>query len=137
MEQHMPHPHERRSWFERFAERAVHMVSGAPFFAICALFILAWLPALWILRPEPAQLLVQTVTAIVTFLMVALLQNSQRRNEEAMNLKLNAIAHAIADLMRERTGDDQDLHDNIERLTHTLGLEERVSTRRRSPTNGQ
>lgn len=135
MEEHMPHPSQERNRFDRFAEHSVHVVSGAPFFAVCLLFILLWLPLLWIMKPEPAQFLVQTVTAIVTFLMVALLQNSQRRNEEAVNLKLNAIAQAVADLMRERTGDDQDLHDNIERLAHTVGLEQRVTTRRRS-TNG-
>jgi low affinity Fe/Cu permease len=84
--------------------------------------------ALWL--PIAGQLLFQTVTAAVTFLLVALLQNSQRRNEEAVNLKLNAIAQGIADLMRERTGEDQDLCDNIERLTHTVGLEERVTTTR-------
>ncbi|MGH9277850.1 MAG: low affinity iron permease family protein, partial [Acidimicrobiales bacterium] len=129
-----PHSHQRRNRFDRFAERAVHVVSGAPFFAICAVFIVVWVPTLWIMKPEPSQLMVQTVTAIVTFLMVALLQNSQRRNEEAVNLKLNAIAQAVADLMRERTGEDQDLRDNIERLTRTVGLEERVTTRRRTPT---
>ena len=62
------------------------------------------------------------------FLLVALLQNSQKRNEEAVHLKLNAMAEAIADLMRERTGEDSDLSDDIEQLTHTVGLEERVTT---------
>lgn len=128
----MPHPQEERKPFDRFAERAAHVLSGTPFFAICAIFIVLWFPTLWLMGPEPSQFLVQTITAIITFLLVALLQNSQRRNEEAINLKLNAIAQAVADLMRERMGDDQDLHDNIERLTHTVGLEERVTTRRRS-----
>jgi hypothetical protein len=54
-----------------------------------------------------------------------------------MNLKLNAIAQAVADLMRERTGQDNDLRDNIERLADTVGLEDRVTTRRRVPTNGE
>lgn len=128
----MPHPQEKQSGFDRFAERAAHILSSAPFFALCALFIVLWIPTLWLMKPEPSQLLVQTITAIVTFLLVALLQNSQRRNEQAMNLKLNAIAQGVADLMRERMGDDQDLHDNIERLTHTVGLEERVTTERGS-----
>jgi low affinity Fe/Cu permease len=123
MEQHMPHPHDRANRFDQFAERAAHVTSGAPFFLGCALFVAVWLPA-------AGQLLFQTVIAAVTLLLVALLQNSQRRNEEAVNLKLNAIAQGVADLMRERSGEDHDLRDNIERLTQTVGLEERVTTTR-------
>ena len=117
-DQHKPHAHDRRRRFDRFAERAARATSGAPFFIVCALFILAWLPSLWIVSVEASQFFVQTVTAIVTFLLVALLQNSQKRNEEAVHLKLNAMAEAIADLMRERTGEDSDLSDDIEQLTH-------------------
>lgn len=117
----MPHPHDRASRFDQFAERAARITSGLPFFLAIAVLIAVWLPL-------AGQLLVQTGIAVITFLLVALLQNSQRRNEEAVNLKLNAIAQAIADLMRERTGDDKDLRDNIERLTQTVGLEERVTT---------
>lgn len=136
----MPHSHDRRSRFDQFAERAAHVTSGAPFFLICALFIVGWVPTLWLTSPEASQFFIQTVIAIVTFLLVALLQNAQKRSEEAVNLKLNAIAEAIADLMRERTGEDKDLHDNIEKLTHTVGLEHRVTTgrdsRNRRSTNG-
>lgn len=127
---HMPHAHDRRSGFDRFAEQAAGATSGAPFFLICAIFIVAWVPSLWFASADASQIFIQTVTAIVTFLLVALLQNAQKRNEEAVNIKLNAIAEAIADIMRERTGEDQDLRDNIEKLTHTVGLEHRVTTKR-------
>jgi ABC-type transport system involved in cytochrome c biogenesis permease component len=71
----------------------------------------------------------RVLTAIVvTLLLVALLQNAEKRSEEAINLKLDALAVGIADLMRAHTGDDQDLHDNIERLTEAVGVEERVSS---------
>jgi low affinity Fe/Cu permease len=128
MADEMPHAHERRTRFDRFAERATRVASGAPFFAACMLFVVLWLPTLVLMDVEGSQILVQTVTAIFTFLLVALLQNSQERNEEAVNRKLNAIAQAVADLMRERTGNDKDLHDNIEQLTDTVGLEDRTST---------
>ncbi len=128
----MPHEQERRTRFDRFAERAAQVASGARFFAVCTLLVVLWLPTLVLMDVEGSQILIQTVTAIVTFLIVALLQNSQKRNEEAMNLKLNAIAQAVADLMRARTGEDQDLSDNIDRLTDTVGLEDRTTTDRRS-----
>lgn len=127
---HMPHPHDRRSGFDRFAERAANLTSGAPFAVICAVLIVAWVPSLWLTSPESAQFFLQTMIAIVTFLLVALLQNAQKRSEEAVNLKLNAISEAIADLMRERTGEEKDLTDNIQKLTDTVGLEHRVTTAR-------
>lgn len=127
----MPHPHDRRSGFDRLAERAARATSGAPFFVVCAVFILAWVPTLWLTSPESSQFALQTIIAIVTFLLVALLQNSQKRSEEAVNIKLNAIAQGIADIMRAREGEDSDLHDNIERLAHTVGLEHRVTTDRK------
>ena len=132
---HMPHPHDRRSRFDRFAERAAEVSSGAPFAVVCAFCIVVWIPSLWLTSPESAQFFLQTMIAVVTFLLVALLQNSQKRSEEAVNLKLNAIAEAIADLMRERAGEDKDLTDNIEKLTHTVGLEHRV-TRTPNSANG-
>ncbi len=80
---------------------------------------------------EDSQTLIQTLTSVVTFLLVALLQNSQHRSEQAVNLKLNAIAHGIADLMRHHNGDDKDLTNNVERLAESVGLEERITTARR------
>ena|SRR5438874_4710581 len=133
MEEHMPHPQPRRNRFDEFAERATRVASGAPFFLSCAVLIVLWLPTMIFMKMESSQLLIQTLTAIVTFLLVALLQNSQRRNEEAVNLKLNAIAQGIAALMRAQAGEDKDLRDNIERLTHTVGLEERTTTDRQAP----
>ena len=128
----MPHPHERRNRFDDFAEKATKVVSGPPFFVACMLFVVLWLPTLLFMKLTSSQLLVQTISAVVTLLLVALLQNSQKRYEEAVNLKLNAIAEGVAELMRERAGVDHELNDNIDRLTRTIGLEERTTTRRPS-----
>ena len=45
------------------------------------------------------QLIINTVTTTVTFLLVALLQNTQKRADEAVQHKLNAVADGLADLM--------------------------------------
>ena len=129
MDDRIPHPDERPGWFDHVAERASHLTGGAHFFFICVVLVIAWLPLLKIMGAEASQFLLQTVIAIVTLLLVALLQNAQKRSEDAVNLKLDAVAQGVADLMRERTGDDKDLCDNIDRLMHTVGLEDRVSTR--------
>jgi Low affinity iron permease len=73
--------------FDRFAGFAAHLASRAPFFAFCLLLVVLWLAQGLVLivsrgsispflRSE-YQLEINTTTTIVTFLMVALLQNSQ------------------------------------------------------------
>lgn len=131
MDQQMPHPQHHRSRFDNLAEKAAEVTSDSPFFVVSVVLIAAWVPTLWILGAETSQFLIQTVTAIVTFLLVALLENSQHRSEQAVNLKLNAIAEGIADLMRAHAGEDDDLRDNLQRLADTVGLEERVTTARK------
>ena len=67
---------------------------------------------------------------IVTFLLVALLQNSQTRSDLAVQQKLNAIAKALADFMANtahRAG-DQDLQRDLMELRAAVGLEEREGT---------
>ena len=130
MEDRMPHEEERRGWFDEVAEKAGAVISGTLFFFTCVVLVVVWLPTLWVMGPEASQFMLQTVIAVVTLLMVALLQNSQKRSEDAVNLKLDAIAQAIGDLMRHHKGDDNDLGDNIDRLAKTVGLEERVTTRK-------
>ncbi len=132
MEEHMPHPHPRRSRFDNFADRATRFVSEARFFVGLMVLIVAWVPTLFLMKAETSHWIVETGSAIITLLLVALLQNSQKRYEEAINLKLNAVAQGIAELMKERTGDVSDLSDTIQRLTETVALEERTTTDRPS-----
>jgi len=83
---------------DRFAGRAAQLVSRAPFFTACALLVMVWLPTTVLLDFNTSQLLINTPTTIVTFLLVALLQNTQTRNQQATQRKLNAIADGLADL---------------------------------------
>jgi cytochrome c-type biogenesis protein CcmH/NrfG len=95
----------QRTLFDRFADRASTVVSRAPFFAFCVLLVIVWLPSYFAFgNIDTWQLIINTITTIVTFLLVALLQNSQRRSEQAMNQKLDALADGLADLM------DRDAH---------------------------
>src|SRR5207248_942085 len=95
----------------------------------CALpiLILVWAPTLAFLKFDTWQLLINTATTIITFLMVALLQNSQTRNDQATQHKLNAIADGLADLMT-CFADEHDLHRDIQELKLAVGLEADEST---------
>ena len=69
----------------------------------------------------------KAATTIVTFLMVALLQNTQTRADQATQDKLNAIADGLADLMRSSTGNDSALRKDMLELRAAVGLEDRES----------
>jgi low affinity Fe/Cu permease len=115
--------------FDRFAERSARVASRAPFFAACVLLLVIWAPTITFLRFDTWQLLINTATTIVTFLLVALLQNSQTRNAQATQHKLNAIADGLADLMEHLAGQDGEaLRREIHELKLAVGLEEHEST---------
>ena len=62
------------------------MAGRAAFFASCVLLIVVWAPSILFLRDvDTWQLIINTATTIITFLMVALLQNSQTRNDQALH----------------------------------------------------
>src|SRR5437879_3560615 len=113
--------------FDRFAGWCATVVSRAPFFAFCLLLIIVWAPTFTFLKFDTWQLIINTVTTIITFLMVALLQNSQTRSDMAVQHKLNAIADSLGDLMAH-VAQDGELEQDITELKEAVGLEEREST---------
>jgi low affinity Fe/Cu permease len=65
------------------------------------------------------QLLINTGTTIVTFLMVFLIQNTQNRDARAIHLKLNELIHAV-DKAKNRMIDVENLSDTeLEKLAKT------------------
>jgi hypothetical protein len=116
--------------FDRFAERASRFFSRAWFFALCVLLVVLWAPSYFVIRNlDTWQLIINTMTTIVTFLMVALLQNSQTRANAAVQDKLNAIADALADLMVAQGGEDSKIGGkDVRELREAVGLEERESS---------
>jgi hypothetical protein len=110
--------------FDRFASRASDFVSEAVFFLACVLLVLLWIPSYFVFRNvDTWQLLINTATTIVTFLLVALLQNSQRRSEHAMHAKLDALADGLADLMQGIAPDNARLQNDMRELREAVGLE--------------
>ena len=115
------------SWFDRFAGAASRIASRAPFFAFCLLLILVWAPTIAFLDLNTWQLIINTATTIITFLLVALLQNSQERSDKALQQKLNAIADGVSDLMASMAGSDPRLDHDRRELRAAVGLEDRES----------
>jgi hypothetical protein len=127
-------------WFDRFAGGASRLASRAPFFAFCLFLVAAWLieGAVRILAgggfgaflDDTYQLQINTTTTIITFLMVALLQNSATRGDQATQHKLNAVADGLSDLMAMLANryEDPDLQRDIAELRDAVGLEDRETT---------
>lgn len=121
-------------FFDTFAEKAAVLASRPPFFLFCLLLILAWVilgVVKIIVTGDPGyalssnfQLLVNSPTTIITFLLVALLQNSAARTNLAIHHKLNAIADGLADFMEQ----NEDLTVDVKELRAAVGIEEKEST---------
>ena len=82
--------------FQSFASRASHMVGTRWAFVGATGLILAWIVSgPYFHYSNTWQLVINTATTIVTFLMVFLIQNTQNRDARAIHLKLDEIIHSI------------------------------------------
>lgn len=127
---HMPSDvSSRLGFFDRFAAKASGLFSRAGFFACCVVLVLVWAPSYFVIGTvDTWQLIINTATTIITFLMVALLQNSQTRADAAVQDKLNAVAAALAQLMETSAGESGQLRDATVELRDAVGLEDRESS---------
>jgi low affinity Fe/Cu permease len=98
-------------WFGQFAARASTWLGSKWAFAGAGLIIMLWaLTGPVFHYSDTWQLVINTGTTIVTFLMVFLIQNTQNRDARAINLKLNELIHAI-DAARDQMIDIESLSD--------------------------
>lgn len=85
--------------FDEFAEACSRFISRAPYFVACCLLVLIWAPSYFILKNlDTWQLIINTATTIITFLMVALLENSTQRFEDAVHVKLDCILELLQEV---------------------------------------
>ena len=97
--------------FRLFAHRSAFMLGSAWAFAAAAFVILVWL----VTGPtfhfsDTWQLIINTATTVITFLMVFLIQNTQNRDAKAMHLKLDELIRAVKGA-RNQLVDLEDLSD--------------------------
>jgi len=88
--------HYRRSRFSRFANWTARAAGHPLCFMIACLVILAWIVTGPIFAwSDTWQLVINTGTTIITFLMVFLIQNTQNRDSHAVQLKLDELIRAV------------------------------------------
>jgi low affinity Fe/Cu permease len=113
----MMRPTKSRSWFTRLTKWTAH-ASGKPItFVMAAGVIVAWaLTGPLFGFSDTWQLVINTSTTIVTFLMVFLIQATQNRDAEAMQLKLDEIIRAIGNAKNELLDIEQLEESDLDRI---------------------
>jgi low affinity Fe/Cu permease len=85
-------PTKSRSWFTRLAKETSRWTGRPIAFLLAVAVIIVWLVTGPLFRfSDSWQLVINTGTTIVTFLMVFLIQNAQYRDTEAVQVKLDEL----------------------------------------------
>ena len=123
--------------FRCFAQRASVVLGSAWAFCGAVLVIVVWL----VTGPtfhfsDTWQLIINTATTVITFLMVFLIQNTQNRDAKAMHLKLDELIHAVKgarnQLVDVENLSDEDLKKLEEQFRRLRKKSEHSSTRSNS-----
>src|SRR3954453_17807695 len=95
-------PTRHRSWYTRFTKWTAHATGRPDAFLIAVLVVVTWgLTGSYFHFSDTWQLVINTGTTIVTFLMVFLIQATQNRDGEAVQVKLDEIIRAIGNARNE------------------------------------
>ena len=79
-------------WFSRFASKTAQVVGHPLMFLLAVVVIIGWaLSGPYFGFSDTWQLIINTGTTIVTFLVVFLIQNTQNRDAKALHLKLDEL----------------------------------------------
>jgi low affinity Fe/Cu permease len=85
-----------RAWYSRFAKAAAHWCARPRVFVLALGVIVVWIVSGPLFGySDTWQLVINTGTTIVTFLMVFLIQNTQTRDTEAIQIKLDELIRAM------------------------------------------
>jgi low affinity Fe/Cu permease len=80
------------AWFSRFAKWSARQAARPLSFALATGLIVAWLLSGFIFNfSDTWQLIINTTTTIITFLMVFVIQNTQNRDTQAIQIKLDEL----------------------------------------------
>jgi low affinity Fe/Cu permease len=113
------------SKFAHFANRTALLAGNYKTFAVMLLIVLVWAISGPLFKfSQTWQLVINTGTTIVTFLMVFLIQNTQNRDSMAMHLKLDEIIRVLDaaddELMRAEDETDEELSELKERYQQVM-----------------
>ncbi|WP_380877511.1 membrane protein [Sphingomonas sp. DBB INV C78] len=107
--------------FTALAKRIASFAGQPLAFALAMAFIIVWgLTGPLFQFSDTWQLIVNTSTTIVTFLMVFLIQNSQNRDAAAMQAKLDELIRALEGARNQFIGIEHLTEQELERIVDAL-----------------
>ena len=124
--------------FRCFAQRSSMLLGSAWAFCAAALVNLVWLitgPAFHF--SDTWQLIINTATTVVTFLMVFLIQNTQNRDAKAMHLKLDELIRAIKGARNQLVDLEELSDDELKKLEEQFRRLRKQSENTRTHSNGR
>jgi low affinity Fe/Cu permease len=133
--------HQQPSWFVRFAQYVSHITGRSLAFILAVAAILAWgTTGPLFAYSDTWQLVINTATTIITFLMVFVIQNTQNRDTIAMQIKLDELirvtGRASNALLNLEELDDRELEalrKGYERLAQEIPNHQERRRRKPSP----
>jgi low affinity Fe/Cu permease len=104
-------------WFSRLASRASNAAGHYWAFCLALGIVIVWaLTGPLFGFTDTWQLVINTGTTIVTFLMVFLIQNSQNRDSRAMHLKLDELIRAVENASNSLIDAEEDDEEQLNEL---------------------
>jgi low affinity Fe/Cu permease len=132
-------PHKRPAgYFTRLAKWTARITGRPLTFAIVVLMVVGWAVSGPIFKySDTWQLTINTFTTIVTFLMVFLIQATQNRDAEAIQIKLDEIIRALDSARNELLDLEEMEEDDLAKMhAHYLKLAERARGHMRQDERG-
>ena len=110
----------KASWFTSFAQKTAHLAGKPITFLLAAATIVVWAATGPLFGySDTWQLVINTGTTIVTFLMVFLIQNSQNRDALAFQVKLDELIIKLKGAGNEIAGAEDLCDEDLEALHET------------------
>jgi low affinity Fe/Cu permease len=139
----MPSSRHSLCLFTRFAKWASRAAGRPTTFALAVIVLLAWaISGPFFGFSDTWQLIINTGTTIITFLMVFLIQNTQNRDSEALHVKLDELIrankgaqNALLDLEELEEEELDQIRDDYEKLAEKARqtIQQKKKKPRRSP----
>src|SRR5579863_5094466 len=121
-----------RDIFRLYANRIADKVGSPGAFALGLMVVIIWAVTGPLYHySDTWQLVINTGTSVVTFLMVFLIQNTQNRDAQAMQLKLNELIRAVSTARNMMVDLENCSEEEIREIREEFaGIRERLSARR-------
>ena len=115
-----PSTHPKASdWFGRFSAKCSSLMGSRWAFLTAMLLLIAWVVTGPYYRySDTWQLIINTGTNIITFIMVFLIQNTQNRDAKAINLKLTEVIRSLGEAHNDLIDVEKLSDEELDQLAH-------------------